>query len=166
MPRRRGSLWLPLDVNFFEDDRIMEAGEKATYLYLAMCLASKRLGTDGLLTPRQIAKLAIPGTRTRLQKLISLELVHNFDRLYGVAGWGKHNDPMVLVAERRERDNLRKKGQALPTGILPESRPTPRVEKRREEKRREDWPHGPCPGCAEPDCPSPRALRVVDGGVA
>lgn len=163
MPRRKGGLWLPLEVNFMEDDRIVEAGEKAAWLYLSMCLASKRLGTDGMLTSRQVERLHVAGWSQRLSVLLRLHLIEDIGAdLWGIPAWLGHNDPQVKIEQLRERDRARKSGK-VPSGIRPESAPTPSVEKSREEKRRTGnppGPHGPCPGCSDADCPS-RSLRVV-----
>jgi hypothetical protein len=169
MPRRRGGLFLPLDVNFMEDDRIVEAGEKPAWLYLAMCLAAKRLGTDGRLTARQLDRLHVPQWRLRLEPLVALQLVHDLGAdLWGIAAWYSHNDPQVVVAERRAKDNERKKRGGVPSGIRSESGPIPRVERSREEKREVDapsdatteCPHGHLPGkCLNGKCRS--GLRAV-----
>lgn len=160
MPRRKGGLWLPLDVNFMEDDRIVAVGEKPAWLYLAMCLASKRLGTDGLLTARQVDRLHVSSWRARLTPLVNVELVADFgEDLWGIHAWLRHNDPQVKVEEIRAKDRDRKKNSP-PSGIRTESVPSRDVEKSREEKRevgRRPELHGPCPGCV--DCPTP--LRIV-----
>ena len=135
MPRRKGGLYLPLDVNFFDDPRVVRAGEKAAVLYLAMCLAAKRLGSDGQLEPLQIDRLHVPGWKARLAVLVREELVLDLgDGAYTIAAWLQHNDPARVVAERRAADAARKRG-IHPNGIRTESEPSRSVERSREEKR-------------------------------
>lgn len=135
MPRRKGGLYLPLDVNFFDDPRIVRAGEKAAVLYLAMCLAAKRLGSDGRLEPLQVDRLHVPGWKPRLAVLLREELVLDLDDgAYTIAAWLQHNDPAHVVAERRAADAARKRGKP-PYGIRTESAPSRDVERSREEKR-------------------------------
>lgn len=147
MPRRKGGLYLPLDVNFWDDPRIVRAGEKPAVLYLAMCLASKRLGSDGRLEPLQIDRLHVSGWKARLDALLREELVLDLsDGAYTIAAWLQHNDPSHVVAERRAADAARKRGEH-PHRIRSESGPTPDVERSREKKNEvgnpsEDCEHG------------------------
>lgn len=134
MPRRKGGLFLPLDVGFPDDDRVVQAGEKAAWLYVCMALASKRLGTDGVLSARQIDRLHVPGWKDRLASLVAVELVLVVEPdVYGIASWFRHNDPVAVVQERRAKDAERKRG-SRPNGVRTETGRTPDVEKSREEK--------------------------------
>jgi hypothetical protein len=168
MPRRKGGLYLPLDVNFFDDPRIVRAGEKATTLYLAMALACKRLGTDGRLEPLQIDRLHVPGWKARLATLLREQLVLDLDDgSYTIAAWLQHNDPASIVAQRRAEDAARKRGQA-PHGIRTESVPSRSVERSREEKREvrtrsESGPEADCEHGVDrhAGCRQCSALRVV-----
>lgn len=134
MARRKGGLFLPLDVGFPDDDRVVEAGERAAWLYVCMALASKRLGTDGILTTRQIDRLHVPSWRDRLARLLAVELVLSVgEDLYGIASWFNHNDPVAVVRERRAKDAERKRNGS-PNGVRTETERSPSVEKREEEK--------------------------------
>jgi hypothetical protein len=168
MPRRKGGLYLPLDVNFWDDPRIVRAGEKPAVLYLAMCLASKRLGSDGRLEPLQIDRLHVPGWKTRLAVLVREQLVLDLDDgVYTIAAWLQHNDPAHVVAERRAADAARKRQQP-PNGIRPDSAPSRDVERSREKKREvpprpesvpdADCEHGVDRHASCPRCPSPLAV--------
>jgi hypothetical protein len=143
MPTRKGGLWLPLDTNFYDDPRIIRAGEKAATLYLAMCLACKRHGYDGRIERIQIERLHVPGWKARLDVLFREELVSDFDDGFvTIVSWLKHNDPHQKVQERRAADAARKRGESVPTpvGFQTDSRPGRDVEKRRVEKREVDVP--------------------------
>jgi hypothetical protein len=106
---RKGTLWLPLDVNFMDDPKILRAGEQAAWLFLAMCLFSKRVGIDGLMDEMQIARLGVPGWQKRLRALLGVELVVQLDQGYAIAAWLVHNDSADDVAEKRRRDAERKR---------------------------------------------------------
>lgn len=164
MPRRKGGLFLPLDVNFMDDPRVVRAGRDAAWLYLAMALACKRLNTDGRLEPLQVDRLHVPSWKKLMPTLLHEELVLDLDDgSYTIAAWFRHNDPAAVVAERRAADSARKRGtgsERNPNGIRTESVPSRDVEKNRVEKREVRIPpHGPCPGCSE--CPTSASLKVV-----
>lgn len=144
LPRRKGSLWLPLDVNFLEDDRIVEAGEKPTYLFLAMCLAAKRLGTDGFLTARQLERLHVPGWRGRLDTLVRLQLVEDCGAdLWGISSWLRHNEPQVKVEQKRAIDREYQADKRR-NRVGTDSGESRSAEKRREEKREVESRHADC----------------------
>ena len=140
MARRKGGLYLPLDVGFPDDDRVLEVGEKPGWLYLHMMLAAKRLGTDGVLSVRQIERLHINGWKQRLDELLRVELVVPYDEgEYLVAGWLKHNDRQVEVEDRRRKDAERKRSRN-PHGIRTDSEPGRDVERSREKRSTSDAP--------------------------
>lgn len=104
MARRIGYVFLPLDVEFMDDERIADAGEKAAWLYLGMCLRSKQLASDGVLSRRQIDRLSIPSVPQRLNALTSTGLVSvEDDGRYRITGWEKHNATSGELQEERRR---------------------------------------------------------------
>jgi hypothetical protein len=133
MARKPRNVYLPLDIEFFDNERVLTAGEKAGWLYLAMCCRSKRLLSDGLLTPQQIDRLHIPGWRTRLAKLVETGLVVGTDDgRYLILGWLERNLSAEQVEQHRAKDRVRKDSARIPDGIQPDPR---EVEgKRREEE--------------------------------
>lgn len=148
MPRRKGGLFLPLDVHFTEDDKVIAAEEKAAWLYLCMSLASKRLGTDGLLTTRQIERLHVAAWKPRLDRCIDVGLVIEIEPdVYAIAAWFGHNDPVAVVADRRAADAERKRSGRKSINVRTESvwtsEPSPSVEKREEEKNEVERPAAP-----------------------
>lgn len=139
MPRRKGGLFLPLDVHFTEDDKVIAAEERAAWLYLCMSLASKRLGTDGLLTTRQIERLHVAGWKPRLDRCIEVGLVIEVEAdVYAIAAWFGHNDPVAVVQDRRAADAERKRSGRKIGSVRTDSgwtsEPSPSVEKREVEK--------------------------------
>jgi hypothetical protein len=152
MPRRPRNVYLPLDVEFFDNDRVISAGEKAGWLYLAMCCRSKRLLSDGLLTHQQIERLQIPGWKRRLQQLVDAGLVVGTDdgRLL-ILGWLERNLSADQVEQARARDRVRKDSARNPSGFRADPR---EVEGKRSQREVEvDVTHdGAVPG---------RSLRVI-----
>lgn len=133
---RRPKLYVPLTVTFFEDDRIIEAGDAATLLYLAMCLRCKVMGTDGRLVETQLARLNRPRWKTELRRLAALGLVvrDEVTKEWCIAAWFAHNEALADVDARRAADRARKAADSRrnPTGNAPESALKERKGKERE----------------------------------
>jgi hypothetical protein len=170
---RKPKLFLPLTVTFFDDDRIIEAGDTPTLLYIAMCLRCKAMGTDGRLTETQIARLNRPRWRSELRKLAELELVV-WDEVYqewAVSAWLGHNESLADLDAKREADRIRKRDSARnPGGFPPDSAPKGSRGKGREGKegnprgthRFVDDGAGSCETCSLLPA-NDIHLRVVDG---
>lgn len=109
MARRRGALFLPLDVRFMEDERIDRAGERAAWLYLGVCLKVKQLEREGNLTRSLVGRLGIPGWQDRLRRCVEVDLLRVNDELVTVVAWLNHNDPAESTAARRTADAKRKR---------------------------------------------------------
>lgn len=150
MARRPRNVYLPLDIEFFDNERILTAGEKAGWLYLAMCCRSKRLLSDGLLTPTQIERLHVPGWKARLAKLVETGLVVGTDDgRFLILGWLERNLSAEQVEQQRARDRVRKDSARNPDGIRTDPREVEVEGKRSEEEVEVDLPtEGHMPGCA------------------
>lgn len=123
MSRRRGGLFLPLDVNFMDDELIALVGEPAAWLYLGMCLRAKSLRSDGVLTDLQVEKLGIAAWKKRLGRLLSvadrdgrtlvMDITDERDvtRRYWITGWDGHNDRAEILDTRLEKDRNRKRSE-------------------------------------------------------
>lgn len=104
MTPRPGYLYLPVDVEFMEDDKIAEAGEAAGWLYLALCLRSKQLASDGYLTARQVERLPVTDTRPRLEALLAVGLVEAVeDNRVRVVAWERHNPTAAAITEKSKK---------------------------------------------------------------
>lgn len=111
MARAASRIYVPLDVNFFDDDRIIAAGEAAGWLYLAMCAKAKQLDNDGVITRPQVERLHIKGWQKRLLRLVEVGAVEEAgEGVYGIAGWLNWNESKQSRAERLQADRDRKKG--------------------------------------------------------
>lgn len=122
---RKPKLYIPLTVTFFDDDRIAEAGDGPTLLYVAMLLGCKALGTDGRLKEVQIGRLHRTRWRAELAKLAALRLVVQ-DELTGewcISAWFAHNDSLDEIDARRAADRARKAADSRrnPAGNAAES---------------------------------------------
>lgn len=158
---RKPKLYVPLTVTFFEDDRIIQAGDGPTLLYVGMCLKCKAMGTDGRLTEIQIERLHRRKWKAELARLAELELVL-FDESSGdwfVASWFSHNEAIFQLDARRAADRKRKaeaNSGRNPDGIPPDSSPKGREDKEREGKegnprhRFDDDGSGSCGSCRLP----------------
>ena len=129
---RKQKLYLPLDVEFFDDDKILAVGEKAGWLYLALCCEAKRRMSDGWVTKRQVIALQIPGWQARVATLVTAGLVVPDDPWAAdrwlIASFLDWNLSAAQVMEGRERDRKRKSFQPRSarndSGTTPESERT------------------------------------------
>jgi hypothetical protein len=141
MSRKKRMIYVPLDVEFFDNDKILAVGERPAYLYLAMLCRVKRLGVDGILSRLQIERLQIAGWQKRLTTLVSAGLVMQLDDgRYLVAGWLERNPSADEIAEYRRKDSDRKKRQSdtesdgIPGGIRADSATEEEEENQTKEK--------------------------------
>lgn len=122
---RKPKLYIPLTVTFFEDDRVIEAGDAATLLFLAMCLRCKVMGTDGRLMETQIGRLNRPRWKSELARLAVLRLVVQDEVTdeWCIAAWFAHNESIDEVDARRAVDRARKAADSRrnPAGTEPDS---------------------------------------------
>lgn len=89
--------FVPLDVNYFLDHRVLEAGD-AWQLHIAAMLAAKSMLLDGRLTRRQLTRVApesLPDVASAIAKLVEVGLfiedpVDN--EVITIRSWGEWND--------------------------------------------------------------------------
>ncbi len=109
MGRTASRLYLPLDIGFMDEDKVIEAGEQAGWLFVAMMLRCKMLASDGVISTPQIVKLAIPGWQKRLSRCVDVGLVIELpDGRYAIPSWEKWNETQAQIEVRRKRDRDRK----------------------------------------------------------
>lgn len=108
MSRAASKIYVPLDVAFFDDARIVAAGEKAAWLYLNMLTKAKGLDCDGVLTRQQIARLAVTGWQARLKALEAVGAVTVCGDDVVITGWLKWNEPASARRERLEQQRQAK----------------------------------------------------------
>lgn len=112
MSRKSTRIYLPLDVSFMDDEKIIRAGEQAGWLYLAMALRCKALGVDGVLSDVQIARLHVPDWQERLALLVTEKAVTPRKGGYLLPAYLKWNESTKEKEERLERDRKRKAGSS------------------------------------------------------
>jgi hypothetical protein len=111
MARVASRIYVPLDVNFFDDDKVLAAGEAAAWLYLNMCARAKLVDNDGVLTRQQIERLGVRGFPKRLAALVANGLVtETITDLYFIEGWLNWNESKAKRQERLKAERDRKKG--------------------------------------------------------
>ena len=125
MARKPRNIYLPLDVEFFDNEKVLRAGERAGWLYLSMCCRAKRLLSDGVLSEHQIDRLHVPGWRKRLATLVDVGLVvPTDDGRFLIIGWLEKNLSAAQVESMRAADRARKglDSSRNPTGIQADPR--------------------------------------------
>lgn len=140
----RSGLYVQLDVNFPDDEKVIAVGLDGAGLYAMSLCVAKRLMSDGRLTRVHLRRLGAPDDL--VDRLIAGGLfVPDGDDAVIVAAWLAHNDSVSRIEERRASDAARKRVSRAkrPDGHADTSAPRPdgladTEEKSREEKRRED----------------------------
>ena len=109
MARAASRIYVPLDANFFDDDKIVRAGEPAGWLFLNMLAKAKQLDSNGLLTRPQVERLAVKGWPRRLDALLAVGAIEEtLPGTYYIPAWLKWNESSEARAERLEADRKRK----------------------------------------------------------
>jgi hypothetical protein len=83
-----------IDVNYFDDDRVLEAGP-ACVLHLAAILACKSAPSDGVLTRRQLTRIApesIVDVPEAIRRLIRVGLFEDTGEVIVIRSWFHWND--------------------------------------------------------------------------
>jgi hypothetical protein len=95
------NLYVPLDVNYAEDDKIIDVGPMGELLYIRSLAFVKRARTDGVFSINQLAVLGarIPRVRRLLDPLVEVGLwERNGSALY-IPAWLKRNPPVVDTSD-------------------------------------------------------------------
>lgn len=90
------SLFVPLDVNYAEDDKIIDAGPMAELLYVRALAFAKRARSDGYIAASQLSTVAarIPRYRVHAERAVEVGLwERNGTGLY-IRAWLKRNPPV------------------------------------------------------------------------
>lgn len=104
MARKAGGIYVPLDVDYPDNPRIIEANEEAELLYVrGLCLAKKNR-KDGFIDRRQLSRVGLPNVYRRAAALIRVGLwsaVKEDDKVIGyiVVGFLDRNDSAAELDE-------------------------------------------------------------------
>lgn len=117
MTTRRTRLHVKLAADYYEDDLVIEAGEKAELLYVrGLAFCKKNWQTDGHITDGQLSRFVGAGLTAvpaRAKKLVDIGLWERADgetgRGYRIAGWLKWNLSADEIETSRRADSERKK---------------------------------------------------------
>lgn len=77
-----GGLFLALNVDYADDDLILQAGERAEIQWLRARCLMKRLATDGRITDAQLRRLGLSGVQARSERLVAVGLWRRIDGGY------------------------------------------------------------------------------------
>lgn len=118
---RRARLHVQLAVDYHEDDRIIEAGEKAELLYVRCIAFCKRnWETDGFITDGQLDRVVgagLTGVKASTKRLVDVGLLERVESNllsdgkggYQVRAWLKWNPSRAEIAAKRRADVDRKR---------------------------------------------------------
>ncbi len=101
-----GKLYVPLNVDFATDPKMLAAGPNAAYLYLcslAYCKRTAKRGGDGVVHRNQLRVLALgqPSKPERLAAaLVEVGLWEECDEGWSIPAWLKHNPSSDTLAQR------------------------------------------------------------------
>ena len=150
--------YVPLDAAFFDDDKVIAAGEQAAYLYLNVLARVRQLDTDGVLSEAQMPRLGVPNWRKRLAKCVEVGLLVQSGDSYIVPTWCAWNETAAQRESRLRADRERKarSSDRNPTGIHPDVHPDSAVRER--DKRDKERKSG---GSASGATPTPPPVALV-----
>lgn len=110
----RSGLYVPLDVNFGDDDKMISITAEAQLVYIRGLMLSKRTRSAGFIHRRQIGRLT-EGFRCQPDALeLAAELVQcgawmEIENGWLIAAWADHNASEEQLAAARARDAARKR---------------------------------------------------------
>lgn len=109
-PRRRGS-YTPLSVNYYKDEKIIEAGEKAELLYLrGLAFAGETLN-DGFISDGQVTRFVgagLAGVKQRADTLVRVGLWDKVEGGFQILAWLKWNRSSDEIKCANQKDSERK----------------------------------------------------------
>lgn len=119
---RKSRLHVKLAADYFDDDDIIDAGEKAELLYVrGLAFCKRNWETDGFISDGQLTRVVGAGLTTvqaRAKKLVQVGLwareepdLLGSSRGYRVVGWLKWNPSAAEIEAHRRADADRKRGQ-------------------------------------------------------
>lgn len=114
--RRNGS-FAPLSANYYDDDAVIAAGEKAEVLYIRGLAFAARKPEDGFISDLQLKTFRLSGVQARAQRLCEVGLweratddLLGTESGYRITAWLKHNRSKAEIEALQRKDAERKKG--------------------------------------------------------
>lgn len=92
-------LYVPLDVDYATDDKLIEAGPMAELLYVRSLCFAKRTMRDGQIARSQLAAVAlgIPSAAKHAQRLVDVGAWTASKTGWTITAWLKHNKPAASI---------------------------------------------------------------------
>jgi hypothetical protein len=106
-----GRQWFPVDARFTRDEQVLEAGERAFWLFLAMLAHIYETRNPGIITRRELDTIYLqgPGWHARMPALLKVGLVIQLDPdRYQVPAWESWQGTSDRAAYMREWRRQRK----------------------------------------------------------
>lgn len=114
--RRNGS-FAPLSANYYDDDAVIAAGERAEVLFTRGLAFAARKPADGFISDLQLTTFRLSGVKARAARLVEVGLWERVeDDLLGtgtgyrITAWLKHNASKAEIEDKQRRDAERKRG--------------------------------------------------------
>jgi hypothetical protein len=116
--KRNGS-YAPLSANYYDDDAVIAAGEKAEVLFTRGLAFCARTLNDGFITDLQLTTFRLPGVTNRAKRLVEVGLWERVEdgALFGCQGtgyrvirWPKWNLTKAEIEDKQRKDAERKAG--------------------------------------------------------
>lgn len=119
--RRVQRLHVQLDVDYYDDPKIIDAGEKAELLYVrGLAFCKKNWRADGFISDGQVTRSVgggLAGLQARAKRLVEVGLWERVDddlfgngKGYRVTAWLKRNPSAAEIETKRRADSDRKRG--------------------------------------------------------
>ena len=114
--RRNGS-FAPLSANYYDDDAVIAAGERAEVLFTRGLAFAARKPCDGFISDLQLTTFRLSGVKARAARLVEVGLWERVeDDLLGagtgyrITAWLKHNASKAEIEDKQRKDADRKRG--------------------------------------------------------
>lgn len=103
-----GRLYVQVDVNFWEDDKVLRAGERAAAFYVRCLCMCKRVQSDGWLSDAQLSMLGVRDWRAQVAQLVKVGLLkREGNSTVHVVGWLDWNESVGSARQRAEANRER-----------------------------------------------------------
>lgn len=109
----RGEIYAQVSCDYYDNAKMIAAGEAAELLYVrALCLAN-RLLLDGKISDEHLVALRFRDGRKRADALVRAGLWERVDGGWTIIGWAERNRSRLEIMDIRERERDRKKAERL-----------------------------------------------------
>lgn len=98
--------YVPLSTSYYDDQKVMAAGEKAEILFVRSLAAAKRLWSDGVLLDGHLDRIGLSDVVGRAARLVDVGLWTRIDGGYQIVAWDKWNVSADEAQAQIERKRL------------------------------------------------------------